>query len=503
MDTQQLKLLAGRIRDLPQLSNQSIGHGQSLDLAAALAGLRNWPEVMAFPERVAAAELDRASIGRLAFRLKKRFDLDVTTQNLLDQISPPGAPVRGVPHVWPAGPASGVYLTTSKAAIDALLERYEDATDGALVYAERAGNHRDGSIDLGEYGLWSTGLNRVPSGTLLVVGPLELDQQSWEETGERLEMACLHALNSGHRIAVLIDTPTPEAICEDVHLLVRSRPEHDDEEAALVGIVTEDGDLVVSTPFASEWPKLETYKSVAMPAALPGSVVEPLREVLAERKSGLLLFGSTVIAENSAMHLVAASLALTEHLGPAARIMPRHRSTPSKDWDVPKAIHQLPYLPSIESAYAQGYRRMVYHPSYTKSELLMQYSDEVLLISGTFGSGVMEVFMGTLRRGGMQSEEEMLSRIIAIVATVPLPLPDGETTVSDLYVTSGEPIGHLKGFSDVERFLVERRIVTWQDGLTRVLDAGLIEPALLEEAFPRSRDISEYLARRAKQPVPT
>jgi hypothetical protein len=44
----------------------------------------------------------------------------------------------------------GVYLTTSQDAIDALLEIYEDATDGAVVYAERAGNRWDSSIDLGE-----------------------------------------------------------------------------------------------------------------------------------------------------------------------------------------------------------------------------------------------------------------------------------------------------------------------------------------------------------------
>ena len=56
--------------------------------------------------------------------------------------------------------------------------RYEEATDGGLVYAERAGNGWEGSIDLGEHGLWSPGIDRLPSGTLLVVGPIELNQQS-------------------------------------------------------------------------------------------------------------------------------------------------------------------------------------------------------------------------------------------------------------------------------------------------------------------------------------
>ncbi|WP_174996214.1 hypothetical protein [Pandoraea iniqua] len=124
-----------------------------------------------------------------------------------------------------------------------MLEVYEDATDGALVYAERAGNHRDGSIDLGEYGLWSPGLDRVPSGALLIVGPPKLDQQSWNDAGERPEMACNHALNAGHRGAVLLETPTPENALEDVQSLVASRPDHTDHDTALIGTVTGRGDL--------------------------------------------------------------------------------------------------------------------------------------------------------------------------------------------------------------------------------------------------------------------
>lgn len=500
MDTQQLKLLAEPIRGLLQQSNHSIGHNQSLDLAAALPGLRNWPEVMAFPDRVAACELDTASAGRLAFRLKKRFGLDMAVHAVLAALSPSGNEVvKRAPHVWPAGPLPGVYVTTSQAAIDALLERYEDATDGALVYAERAGNHWSGSIDLGEHGLWSAGLDRVPSGTLLLVGPLEADQQSWSDCAERLEMACLHALNSGHRVAVLLDTPTPDALREDVRLMVVSRPEHSDHETALLGIVTDDGDLEVRTPFAHPWPLVEQRKSPAMTNAMPTPILAPLRDALVERTTGLLLFGSAIIAENSAMELVAASLALTEHVGPAARVMPRHRSTLSKDWDVPEAIRQLPYLPSIESAYDQGYRRIIYHPNYTKAESLMQYSGDALLISGTFGSDVMEVFMGTLRGGGMQKEQELLGRIIAIAATVPLPTKGGPTLVSDFYVSNEQPIDHLKEFEDIERFLFESRSLTWQDELSRLLDAGLITAAAVKKAFPRNRGIGDYLAGRAKR----
>ena len=269
MDTQQLKLLAGLVRGLLQPTHPSLGHGQALDLIAALPGLRNWPEVMAFPERVAAAELDTTSTGRLAFRLKKRYAVDMSPQELLVALSPPGAVVaRGAPQIWPSGPVPGVYIANSQKAIDALLKVYEDATDGALLDAERAGNGWSSAIDLGEYGIWSSGLDRVPSGTLLVIGPLELDQQSWDGTASRLETACRYALDSGHRVAVLLDSPTPEMLHQDVRLMVTSRDGHVDEETALIGVVTEEGELQARVPFSGTWPAIEpvTPAGTAPPA---------------------------------------------------------------------------------------------------------------------------------------------------------------------------------------------------------------------------------------------
>ena len=62
MDIQQLKLLAERVRVLLQKYNHTVGYNQSLDLIAALPGLRNWPEVQAFPDRVVDCALDGASV---------------------------------------------------------------------------------------------------------------------------------------------------------------------------------------------------------------------------------------------------------------------------------------------------------------------------------------------------------------------------------------------------------------------------------------------------------
>lgn len=86
MDLPTLKLLAVHVRVLLEQSHHHIGHNQSLDLIAALPGLRNWPEVKAFPDRVAACQLDDVSAARLGTQLQKRFGLSSATPSLLSSL---------------------------------------------------------------------------------------------------------------------------------------------------------------------------------------------------------------------------------------------------------------------------------------------------------------------------------------------------------------------------------------------------------------------------------
>jgi len=500
MDIQQLKLMAGRVRGLLEQSKHTIGHNQSLDLIAALPGLRNWPEVQAFPDRVTACELDAASAGRLGFRLKRKFDLNLTPQAILGHLSPSASPNTALaPQIWPTGPQPGIYVTDSQEAIDALLANYEEATDGALIYAERAGNHWEGSIDLGEGGLWSSGLWRVPSGTLLVVGPLLFDQQSWNSTRDRLEMACLIAQGAGHRVAVLIDTPTPEAMFEDVRLIVRSaQPEGEDYEAALLGSVSADGALQLRQPFATSRPVLAQVPNVATPDSIPASVRKQLANALAGKTSGLLLFGSSEIEEHAAIELVAASLAMTEQAGPAARIMPRHRSTPAKDWQVPQAIQQLPFLPSIESAYAQGYRRMIVTPTYTGAELLKQFSSDVLLISGTYGSAVDEVVMRFSNTRRLRRDDDLLSSVLAILGVAYVPGTHGMEQICDLYVHQ-DGKGVVPGTHDkLSQLVQEGRTVRWQDELKHLLSEGRVSREAVEATLTPGQDVGDLFSSLAK-----
>lgn len=497
MDLPQLKSLAERVRALLQQHRASVGYSQSLDLIAAVPGLRNWPEVVAFPDRVAASVLNDAAARRLAFRLNKKYQVSLTPEAVLAAVDTQSATNPRTPEIWPTGPAPGVYVTTSQAAINSLLARYEDATDGEIIYAEKAGSHWKGSVDLGEGGLWT--LDRVLSGTLVVVGPLELDQQSWEDSGRHLEMACLTALVSGHRVAVLVDSETPEAICEDVYLLVDStQPEGEDYETALLGVVTEDGRLENRDPFARPRPRPLAIKSVATIDAIPPSARAPLQQALKGRTSGILLVGSSTFDDHVGIDLVASSLALTEDAGPAARIMPRHRGTPSKDWLVPEAIKQLPFLPSIESAYDQGYRRMVFTGGYTRAESLLEFGSDVLFIGGDYGSQVDDIFMRTAIRS-RQQEANLLSLTLAILGTKHIPGRRGDAVVSDLYIAQdGAKPAESACYAEIQEFIREHRTLRWQDEMTRLLDGGAITLSAIKKAEVQGESIGEFLKQRTK-----
>jgi hypothetical protein len=496
MDIQQLQLLAGRTRDLLQQSNQALGHNQSLDLIAALPGLRNWPEVRAFPDRVAACKLDESSASRLAFRLQKKYGLNLSASELLASLSETGPYERTqLPEVWPSGPEPGVYVTTSEKAIAALLERYEDATDGAVVYAEEAGNDWDGSIDLGESGLWSRGLNRVPSGTLLVVGPLHLNQQDWQNSAERLEMACLRAQNSGHRVAALIKSPAPESICADLHLMVRSvQTAGDDCETALLGLVTEDGHLDRTATFARPRTQATRITTAATVDAIPPTALPLLKTRLAARRTGLLLFGSSIIEEHRAADLVAASLALTEEAGPAARIMPRSRRTPEKDWQVPEPIKQLPFLPSIQSAYEQGYRRIIFHPVYTKYRLIEEYADKTLLIAGAYGGTAEEIFVDLLRWVGFHNRSAVLTWTVAILGCISIQSSRGTISVSDLFVPGNDERMPASALEEALQYITDHRLLRWQEQLGPLLKSGNVKVEDVRRAIGRDQEISEFLS---------
>lgn len=88
MDAGHLKQLGARVRELLAGWDIEISHGQALDLVAALPGLRDWPEVVAFPERVTARDIDIDATKRLGRRIGAQFGerLPPHVANRLDAI---------------------------------------------------------------------------------------------------------------------------------------------------------------------------------------------------------------------------------------------------------------------------------------------------------------------------------------------------------------------------------------------------------------------------------
>lgn len=475
MDTQQLKQLAGRLRALLQDASVEIGHSQALDLSAALIGLRNWPEVQAFPQRVQAQELDLSATARLAYRLAHKYRHEVSSAELLQLLLPPADLQKAsTPQIWPTGPDAGVYVTTSQAAIDALVEQYQEATDGAVFYAERAGTNHDAAISLGEDGLWSSGLERVPSGTLFVLGPVELDQQSWRDASDRVEMACLRAENSGHRVAILFDTPTPVLLGADVSTMLLDKG-YDDLHHNLVGTVAEDGTL--RSGLVKQYRAPIKSHAVTETRSLPEAVAARLKAVLAKRNRGIIALGAIEDAENPGVKIGEAALALTEHLGLAARIMPRHRSTMSKFEQVPAAVGQLPFLPSIESAYAQGYRRFLIDPRYTKTEVLARFVDDSLFIACTYAATAEELAMCTTEAIGRNPS--LLPWLLAAVVVAPVQTQVGTEVLTDLYI--GEEDAYVDNADRVFDFVSMHRAVRIEDQLRALVDRGDIDIATASE----------------------
>jgi hypothetical protein len=468
MDTQQLKQLAGRLRALLEEASIVIGHSEALDLSASLVGLRNWPEVQAFPQRVRSQDFDLSAASRLAYRLVRKHSHEISPPTLLQLLLPPADRTYSTaPHIWPSGPRPGIYLTTSQVAINSLIAQYEEATDGALIYAERAGNHHDGAIDLGEYGLWSSGLNRVPSGTLLVLGPIELDQQSWSNASDRVIMACLHASNSGHRVAVLFDTPNPEQLAADITLMVAKGNDNLSEE--IVGMVLEDGCLQLGVNAA--YGGLSRPSTVANTGALPPLVIQQLVATLKKRTTGILAMGSMTNLENPGSDVAEAGLALTDHFGPAARIMPRHRGTMSKFDQVPAAVGQLPFLPSVESAHAQGYRRFLIDPRHTKSEAINPFLEDSLFIACTYACTVEELALCTATSRGR--DPSILPWLIAAIAVTPLQIHTRTELLTDLYIGSQD--AYVEDSEKVYDFVSRHRALLVEEQFQLLIQSGEID----------------------------
>ncbi|MDP3246429.1 MAG: glyoxalase superfamily protein [Polaromonas sp.] len=493
MDTQMLKVFAERLRAHLEQHQLHLKHGQALDLIAALPGLRNWPEVNAFPVRVAAAQVNGESAERLAKRLASLHNVTLTAAALV-QVLEPAAPALGL-RIWPDGPVPGVYVTTSRDAVDAAIASYEAAAEGALLYAEDAGRSSDSGIDLGEHGLFSKGMDRLPSGTLVVVGPLPLTQESWSDNRDRLNTAAGLAYTSSLRIVVLVDTPLPENLHSDIDLLLRPEDEGlDSEPVDVLGVVTDTGELRVVQPFVERRMAPPTTQAFTTTQKLPQVLEDALRQGVSQRPYGVIVLGVTP-SDKPRRALLEAVLPLTEHAGPAVRIQPTFRSGYGKD-DTPLSPHfaGLAIFPSVESAYAHGFRRMVIESSYHGvSKAMAARAGDVCFMLTSYSTEVAGAWMDAMPRH--QDWPDGLESIIALLCVADIENKKESFVVCDAFVAGAPSAPEGARVGALMEHLEAHRVIRWQDQLEPLLAERRVTAVQAKKALHR-HGVESYLASR-------
>jgi hypothetical protein len=484
MDTQELKILAARLRAFLERRGHALKHGHSLDLIAAIPGLRNWPEVGAFPARVREATLDEVTAARLARNLAERRGISTTTGELLRALTTTDeAPRPATADVWPDGPTAGIYVATSQAAIDALIARYEREAPGHVLYGEQAASGAESAIDLGESGIFSKGLLRAPSGTLVILGPMEMTQETWEDNGYRMWAARSLVDEAQHRVVILATTPSPSTLHSDLALLLQLEEEPGSVDETLRGNLIDGGEFVELTRFVNEQPAPILAPIVPPSIELPAELAGVLKKAIQFRPHGIIIVAEGRLRE-SRFELLEAVLPLTEHAGPAARIQPNFRGGYGRD-DTPLSSRfaGVPVCASIESAYAHGYRRMLIERPDSAGAAMMKYAAQVCFLVDAYGEDVSGAFMSTLRPEP-KDEHRSLQVLIAILCVSHIENAKGCFDICDAYIAHPD----APTYSDLERnwdYAENNRVIRWEDGLRSLVARELVTRAEAKQSLRR------------------
>lgn len=201
------------------------------------------------------------------------------------------------------------------------------------------------------------------------------------------------------------------------------------------------------------------------------------------------------------MEQIAAALPLTEDVGPVARIMSRNRGTPAKDMLVPDVVKGLPFMTSIESAYAHGYRRMLIDSGYADFSDLMKYSDEVLFFVGGHSLEAEDALMETVRFRGFDQLSKVYERLVACIAVGPISVGDKTVHISDVFIPGAKALQAGGEFDVIQKHVRKHRAVRWEDELTRLLDEGTVTPDQVRASLEhrRARVVDPMLTKWAKR----
>jgi hypothetical protein len=303
------------------------------------------------------------------------------------------------------------------------------------------------------------------------------------------------AYTSFLRIVVLVDTPLPENLHSDIDLLLRPEDEGlDSEPVDVLGIVTDAGELRVVHPFVERRMLPATQEAFSTTQRLPQVLEDALKQAVSQRPYGVIVLGVSP-SDKPRRALLEAVLPLTAHAGPAVRIQPTFRSGYGKD-DTPLSPHfeGLPVFPSIESAYAHGFRRMVIESSYHgASKAMAQRARDVCFMLTSYSTEVAGAWMDAMPRH--QDWPDGLESIIALLCVADIESKKESFIVCDAFIAGAPSAPKDARAADLIEYVEANRVIRWQDELEQLLAERRVTTAQAKKALHR-HDVDSYLASR-------
>lgn len=486
MDIEHLRLRADALRHFLAGRKFTLSHNQALDFLAAAAGLRNWPEVNAFPDKVAAASMDERAAARLAKRILTKGGPAVQAQELLQLLLPEKVQLRLA--VWEEGPPPGIYVTLDAEAVAAAIGHYAAGSHDSLFFTSGMGWVEGNAIDLGDQGIFSAGLQRAPTGTLVVM-QLSIGAGRWEDLKDRMT-AAWNAAAAGMRVIVACSTPTPDSLYSDVSLLTHTQGEPGpDETNWLSGIVTSNGELRQQSPFVPARPAAPAISTLPpSKLSLPDSVATFLEEALAGRKTGIVVAGMLAdVGENQPLEVIAAMLPRLAKIGAIGRI-PRHNPYDGQH-EVPDAVAVAPVYASVESAIAAGCAVIVFDMAfYDETQEILQCIDQALFVVGvkalSVGRGISTVLPAAERMPAL------VDHVTAAICTGKVRGKASKPMTWDMYIRVEGLVarsGQRKKPQDLEAMFEAARVVRREDQIAQWLADGVVTEKSVAKDYPYLR----------------
>ncbi len=402
--------------------------------------------------------------------------------------------------LWQQGPAAGIYVASSWEAADAAVARYLSETGGADCYVDNSRTWYDQVVNLGPShpmrdgtGIFSPQLGDAPHGALVVMGLIQLTQWDWFWEGDKLQEACRWVLKRGYRIIAVVQSPRMDVVRSDLLLTLRG----DDTdvthlERVFRGVVGSGGQLKEVVPFGEERaPPVSTHAPRAdgeLPAGLRFLLDVALRR---KRRGFLIVSGDSTNAERERMFKVA--LSATQREGPVALVLSSFDDETAVELESVSSngglevrrstrFPDIPLYPSLESAYASGYRRIACWGELVECDL-SQYVHDVCFVICARSVCAKDAFTLGTGAGQDASMWNILDGVIAVLCWATLRGHKGAFPIYDAFVPGRDAI-EQSPHQAVWEALSARRQIRWEDQVT----------ALIASKQVTVEEVQEYLA---------